>query len=161
MLPVFGACTEAELVLVVEGADQFPKRDFAAGGAAGCAVVEEPVEAVPVRVFDMPGKADGVTVVVPVELPNTEGVLVKEAVEAGLVVVIDGDCPKPEPSVAAPKMGLKVWTAGLLSGVGVPEEAVVTAKMGLKVLLTEMLAGAAAAEAVLGVEAEEEEVMLF
>lgn len=165
MLPVFaGACTEAELVLVVDGADQFPKRDFAAGGAAGCVVVVEPVEAVPVRVLDMPGKADGVTVVVPTEAPNIEGVLVKEAVGAGLVVVMEEGCTKPEPSVAAPKMGLKVWTAGLLSCVGVSEEAAVTAKMGLKVLLTEMLAGAAAAaeaEAVFGLEAEEEGAVLF
>lgn len=115
MLPVFGACTEAELVLVVDGADQLPNRDFAAGWAAGSVVVVEPVEAVPVRVFDMPGKADGVTVVVPIEAPNIEDVLVKEAVEAGLVVVMDEGCPKPELSVAAPKMGLKVCTAGLLS----------------------------------------------
>lgn len=157
MLPVFGACTEAELVLVVDGADQFPKRDFAAGWAAGSVVVVEPVEAVPVRVFDMPGKADGVTVVVPIEAPNIEDVLVKAAVEAGLVVVMDEGCPKPELPVASPKIGLKVWTAGLLSCVGVPEEAVVTAKMGLKVLLTEMLAGAAAAAAVFGLEAEEDE----
>lgn len=112
------------------------------------------------RVLDTPGKADGVTVVVPIETPNIEGVLVKEAVEAKLVVVMDEGCPKPELSVAAPKIGLKVCTAGLLSGVGVPEEAVVTAKMGLKVLLTEMLAGAAA-EAVFRLEAEEEGAVLF
>lgn len=104
MLPVFGACTGAELVLVVDGADQLPKRDF----AAGCVVLVEPADTVPVRVFDMPGKADGATVVVPIEAPNIEGALVKEAVEAGLVVVVDEGCPKPELSVPAPKMGLKV-----------------------------------------------------
>lgn len=34
-LPVLGACDGAELELVVDGADQLPKRDFTAGWAAG------------------------------------------------------------------------------------------------------------------------------
>lgn len=160
MLPVLGACTEAELVLVVDDADQFPKRDFT---AAGCVVVMEPVEAVPVGVLVKPGKTDGVTVVLLVDPPNIEDVLLKETVEAGLVVVRDGGCPKPAPVVVAPKMGLKFWTGGLLSGVDVAEEVVVTAKMGLNpeasrglVLLTdsELLAGAVTV-AVTGLEDEE------
>lgn len=150
------------MVLVVEGADQFPKRDFTAGWAAGCVAVMEPVEAVPVGVLVKPGKADGATVVLLVDPPNIEDVLLEETVEAGLVVVRDGDCPKPVPAVVAPKMGLKFWTGGLLSGVDVAEEVVVTAKMGLNpdarrglVLLdTELLAGAVAV-AVTGLEAEE------
>lgn len=58
MLPVLVACTEAELVLVVDGVDQFPKRDFTTGCAAGCVVVMGPVEAVPVEVLFKPGKTD-------------------------------------------------------------------------------------------------------
>ncbi len=161
MLPVLGACAEAELVLVVDGADQFPKRDFTAGWAAGCVVVMEPAEAVPVGVLVKPGKTDGTTVVLLVDPPKIEDVLLEETVEAGLVVVRDGDCPKPAP--AAPKMGLKFWTGGLVSGVDVAEEVAVTAKMGLNpeasrglVLLTdsELLAGAVTG-AVTGLEDEE------
>lgn len=81
MLPVLGACTEAELVLVVN-----PKRDFTAGGAAGCVAAVDPVEAVPVGV--KPGKTDGVTVVLLVDPLNIEDILLEETVEvAGLVVV--------------------------------------------------------------------------
>lgn len=88
MLPVLGAGAEAELVLVVDGADQFPKRDFTACWAAGCVVVMEPEEAVQVGVLVKPGKRDGVTVVLLlVDPPNIEGVLLEETVEAGLVVV--------------------------------------------------------------------------
>lgn len=153
MLPVLGACAEAAVVL--------PKRDFTTGWAAGCVVVMEPVEAVPVGALVMPGKMEGATVVLLVD-PNSEGVLLKEAVEAGLVVVRGEGCPKPDPAVVAPKMGLKLWTEGLLSGIDVAEEeVVVTAKMGLNpevsrglVLLTgpELLAGAVA---VTRLEAEE------
>lgn len=93
MLPVLGTCTEAvELVLVaVDGVDQFPNRDLTAGGAAGCAVVMEPVDAVPVGVLVivMPGKTDGAAVVLLVTPPNIEDVLLEETVEAGLVVVRD------------------------------------------------------------------------
>lgn len=163
---MFGACTGAELVLVVDGVDQLPKKDFTAGWAAGCVAAMEPVEAVPVGVLVIPGKTDGATVVLLVD-PNTEDVLLEETVAAGLVeaaVVREGGAPKPAPTAASPKMGLKFGTDGLLSGVGVAEEVVVvvvTAKMGLNpeasrglVLLTdpELLAGAAA---VTGLEAEE------
>lgn len=88
MLPVFVACAGVELLLVVDGADQFPKRDFTAGWAAGCVVVMEPVEAVPVGVTVMPGKTDGVTVVLLVDAPNIEDVLLEETAEAGLVVAV-------------------------------------------------------------------------
>lgn len=170
MLPVLGAC--AELVLVVDGADQFPKRDFTAGWAAGC-VVEmemEPVDAEPVGAMVMPGKADGAAVVLLVDPPNNEAVVCEETVEAGLVVVRDGACPKLTPAVAAPKMGVKFCTEGLLSVVDVTEQVavvVVTSKMGLNpeasrgfVLLIdpELLAGAAAVAvtvAVTGLEAVE------
>lgn len=172
MLPVLGACTEAELVLVVDGVDQFPKKDVTAGWAVGCLAVMEPVEAVPVGVLVIPGKTDGLwtdeTVVLLVD-PNTEDTLLEETVEAGgllllvvvEVVVRDGGVPKPAPAAASPKMGLKFRTEGLLSAVGVAEEVVVTAKMGLNpeasrglVLLTDpaLLAGAVA---VTGIEAEE------
>lgn len=154
----------AELVLIVDGADQFPKRDLAAGWAAGCAAVMEPVEAAPVGVLVMLGKMDGAAVVLLVD-PNIEGALLEETVEAGLVVARDGDCPKAAPALALPKMGLKVWAGGLLSGVDVTEEEVVVmaAKMGLNpedsrglVLMPdpELLAGAVAV-AVTGLEAEE------
>lgn len=164
VLPVLGACVVAELVLVVVGADQFPKRDFTAGLASGCVVGMEPVEAVPEGVLVMPGKTDGATVVLLVDAPNNDGALVEEAVEVGFVAVIDESCPKPELAVTAPKMGLKVGTVGLLSGVGVEEEVVVTAKIGLNpdasrglVLLTdsELLAGVSAA-VVTGFEVVEE-----
>lgn len=164
MLPVLGACTEAELVLVVDGADQFPKRDFTAGWAVGCVVVMEPVEGVPVVAFVIPGKTDGATVVLLIGPPNIEGVVLEETVEAGLVVLRDGGCLKPVLAVVAPKMGLKFWT-GLLSGVDVLEEVVVTAKMGLNpeaskglVLLmdSELLAGV---EAVAVIKLEDEEAV--
>ena len=78
MLPVLGACTEDELVLVGN-----PKRDFTAGGAAGIVAV-----AVAVPVVVKPGKTDGVAVVLLVDPPNIEDVLHEETVEvAGLVVV--------------------------------------------------------------------------
>lgn len=169
MLPVLGACSEAEeLVLVVDGVGQFPKRDFTAGGAAGCVVVMEPVEAVPVVVLVKPGKTDGATVLLLVNPPNIEDVLLGAAVEAGLLLVRDGGCPKPAPAAASPKMGLKFWTAGLLSEVGGAEVVAVTAKMGLNpetsrglVVLTasELLAGAAVAAT--GLEAEEAEGVLI
>lgn len=155
-----------ELVVIVDGVKQLPKRDFAAVWAVGCVVVE----AVPVGVLVNPGKTDGAAVVLLVELPNIEGVLLEETVEAGLVVVSDGDCPKPAPAVAPPKMGLKFWSGGLLCGADVAEEAVVTAKMGLNpeasrgfVLLSDsaLLAGAAAVVVVTGLEAVESEGVLF
>lgn len=161
MLPVFGTCADAELVLVVVDADQLLKRDFTAGWAAVCVAVMEPVEVAPVGVLVWPGKTDGATVVLLVD-PNIEDVLLEENVEAGLVVVRDGDCPKPAPAVVPPKMGLKFWTEGLLSGVDVADEVVVvTAKMGLNpeasrglLLLTdpELLPGPAAET---GLEADE------
>lgn len=123
----------------------------------------EPLEAVPEGVLFIPGNRDGATVVLLVDAPNNDGALLEEAVEAGLAVVTDDGCPKPEPDVAAPKMGLKVGTAGLLSCVGVSEEVVAaTEKIGLNpdvsrglVLLldSELLAGAAAAAVVRGFEA--------
>lgn len=105
---MFGACTEPELVLVVDGADQFPKRDFTDGCAAGCVVVMEPVEGVPVRVLVKPGKTEGAAVVLLVEPPNIEDVLLEETVGAGVVVVVrDGGCPNPADAAGSPKMGLK------------------------------------------------------
>lgn len=106
MVPVLGACTEAELVLVVDGVGQFPKRDFTVGCAAGCVVVMEPVEAVPVDVLVKPEKTDGAAVV-PLDGPPNIDVLLVETVEAGLVVVRDGGCPKLTPAVVLPNMGLK------------------------------------------------------
>lgn len=48
------------------------------------------------------------------------------------MVVLDGRCPKAAAEVASPKIDLKFWTEGLLSGGDVAEEVVVvTAKMGL------------------------------
>lgn len=91
----------------MDGVDQFPKSDLAAGWAAGCVAVMEPVEAVPVGVLVMLGKMDGAAVVLLVD-PNMEGVLLEEPVEAGMVVARDGDWPKPAPALAPPKMGLKV-----------------------------------------------------
>lgn len=44
-----------ELVLVEDGADQFPNRVVTAGWAVGCMVVIEPVDAVPVGVLVLPG----------------------------------------------------------------------------------------------------------
>lgn len=133
MPPVAGA----ELVLVVDGAGQFPKRDLTASGCVAEVVtevlLEEEEEGVPVRVLAKPGKADGATVVLLVK-PNIEGVLLEETVDDGLVVVRDDGCPKPPPAVVLAKMGLKFWTAGLLSEGGAAEEEeveVVTEKMGL------------------------------
>lgn len=141
MCPVAGGATGAELVFVVAGLDQFPKRDLTAVGAAGCVVVMEPVEDVPVGVLVKPEKTDGVTVVLLDDRANSD-VLVEETVGFGAVAVMvvvlavrDGDCPKPELAVVLPKMGLKFWTAGLFSGPDVAEEeeeeVAVTAKMGL------------------------------
>lgn len=128
-----GGTTEDELVLVVE-ADQFPKREFTVGWAAVCVTVTGAVEAVPVGALVMTGKMDAVTVVLLAEPPNKEDVLVEETAEVGLVVVREAGCPKLTPAVEPPKMGLKLWTEGLLSGAAVAEElvvVVVTAKMGL------------------------------
>lgn len=163
MPPAAEACAGAELVLVVDGVDQFPKWDVIAGWAAGCVVVMEPVEAVPVGVLVKPGKTDAATVVLLVDPPNIEDVLLEETVDDGLVVVRDGGCPKPPPAVVLPKMGLKVWTEGLLSGADMAEEeeVVLTEKMGLNpeasrglVLLSdsELLTGAVVA--VTGLDAE-------
>lgn len=92
----------------------------------------EPVEVVLVGVLVIPVKTDGATVLLLVD-PNMEDVMLEEGVEAGwLVVVRLGGCPKAAPVVVPPKMGLKFWTEGLLSEVGVEEVVVmVTAKMGL------------------------------
>lgn len=109
MVPVLGACTEAELVVVVDGVGQFPKRDFTVACAAGCVIVMEPVEAVPADVLVKPGKTDGAAAVLLVDPPNID-VLLEETVEAGLVVVRDGGCPKLAPAVVPPNMGLKFWT---------------------------------------------------
>lgn len=165
VLPVLGA--EAELVLVVDGVDQFPKRDFTAGCAAGCVVVMELEEAIPVVVLLKPGKTDGADVVLLIGPPNIN-VLLEETIGVVLMVVSDGGCPKPAPAVAPPKMGLKSWTGGLLSGVDVAEEAVVMAKMGLNpeastgfVLLTDLEVLAGAPGAVTGLEAVEAEGVLF
>lgn len=142
-------------------------------------VVTELVEAVPVGRLVKPGKSDGATVVLLVD-PNNEGVLLEETVDDGLVVVRDGGCTKPPLAVVLSKMGLKFWTAGLLSEGGTAEEeleegvvVVVTEKMGLNpeasrglvvlVLLvlmgvSELLDGAAAA--VTGLDAVKAERVL-
>lgn len=84
-------------------------------------------------------------VLLPDNPPNTD-VLLEDTVGAGLAVV---------PAGVVPKMGLKLWTEGLLSGVEVVEEVVgVTAKMGLNPAASRgllLLTGAAAAT-VLGAE---------
>lgn len=140
------------MVLVVDVVFQFPNRDFIAGCGAGCEVGREPVD-VPAVVVE-PENRDGPAVLLLVDPPNTEAVLVVlEIVEAAFALARDGGCPKPVAAVASPKMGLKFWTGGLLSEADVAEVVVaVTAKMGLKpeaisglVLLTdaELLAGAA------------------
>lgn len=126
----------------------------------------EPVVVVAVGVPDIPGKIDEATVVLLADAPNID-VLLEDTVEAGLVGR-DGDCPRTVFAVVLPKMGLKLWTEGLLSGVDVVEVVVgVTAKMGLKpevsrglVLLTapELLAGAAA---VTGLETEDAVAVLI
>lgn len=116
-----------------------------------------------------PENRDGPAVLLLVDPPNTEAVLlVLEIVEAAFALARDGGCPKPVAAVASPKMGLKFWTGGLLSEADVAEVVVVvavTAKMGLKpeaisglVLLTdaELLAGAAVTAAELDVEEAEE-----
>lgn len=153
------------MVLVVDVVFQFPKRDFIAGCGAGCEVGREPVD-VPAVVVE-PENRDGPAVLLLVDPPNTEAVLVVlEIVEAAFALARDGGCPKPVAAVASPKMGLKFWTGGLLSEADVAEVVVaVTAKMGLKpeaisgfVLLTdaELLAGAAVTAVELDVEEAEE-----
>lgn len=153
------------MVLVVDVVFQFPNRDFIAGCGAGCEVGREPVD-VPAVVVE-PENRDGPAVLLLVDPPNTEAVLVVlEIVEAAFALERDGGCPKPVAAVASPKMGLKFWTGGLLSEADVAEVVVaVTAKMGLKpeaisglVLLTdaELLAGAAVTAVELDVEEAEE-----
>lgn len=155
------------MVLVVDVVFQFPNRDFIAGCGAGCEVGREPVD-VPAVVVE-PENRDGPAVLLLVDPPNTEAVLlVLEIVEAAFALARDGGCPKPVAAVASPKMGLKFWTGGLLSEADVAEVVVavaVTAKMGLKpeaisglVLLTdaELLAGAAVTAVELDVEEAEE-----
>lgn len=153
------------VVLVVDVVFQFPNRDFIAGCGAGCEVGREPVD-VPAVVVE-PENRDGPAVLLLVDPPNTEAVLlVLEIVEAAFALARDGGCPKPVAAVASPKMGLKFWTGGLLSEADVAEVVVaVTAKMGLKpeaisglVLLTdaELLAGAAVTAVELDVEEAEE-----
>lgn len=153
------------MVLVVDVVFQFPNRDFIAGCGAGCEVGREPVD-VPAVVVE-PENRDGPAVLLLVDPPNTEAVLVVlEIVEAAFALARDGGCPKPVAAVASPKMGLKFWTGGLLSEADVAEVVVaVTAKMGLKpeaisglVLLTdaELLAGAAVTAVELDVKEAEE-----
>lgn len=155
------------MVLVVDVVFQFPNRDFIAGCGAGCEVGREPVD-VPAVVVE-PENRDGPAVLLLVDPPNTEAVLlVLEIVEAAFALARDGGCPKPVAAVASPKMGLKFWTGGLLSEADVAEVVVavaVTAKMGLKpeaisglVLLTdaELLAGAAVTAVELDVKEAEE-----
>lgn len=156
------------MVLVVDVVFQFPKRDFIAGCGAGCDVGREPVDVPAVVVVVVkPENRDGPAVLLLVDPPNTEAVLlVLEIVEAAFALARDGGCPKPVAAVASPKMGLKFWTGGLLSEADVAEVVVaVTAKMGLKpeaisglVLLTdaELLAGAGVTAVELDVEEAEE-----
>lgn len=175
MLPVLGAGAVAELVLVGANVDQFPKREgFTPVCPAGCVAALEPAEVVPVGALVKPGKTDAATVVLLIDAPKIEDELVEESVDTGLVVARDADCPKPESVVMLPKMGLKLCTEGLLSGVDVVEDEVVavTAKMGLNpedsrglVLLSNsgLLAGAvvAAAAAVTVLEAVDADGVLL
>lgn len=81
-------------------------------------------------------------VLLPDNPPNTD-VLLEDTVGAGLAVELTG---------VVPKMGLKLWTEGLLSGVEVVVG--VTVKMGLNPAVSRgllLLTGAAAAT-VLGAE---------
>lgn len=152
MLPVLVGCAEEELLLVVGGEDQFPKRDFTAVWAAGCAVVTEPEEAVPADVLLKPENEDGANVVLLDDAPNTEDVVLAAGVEAVEVVVTAGGCAKPAAEMS-PKMGLKFWREDLFSNDGAAGEVVAAGKMGLNpaasrglVVLTdsELLAGGAA-----------------
>lgn len=139
----------------MDGADQFPKRDFTATWAEGCVELMEPVEAMLAEELK-PEKAEGTTVVLLDDAPNID-VLLVEAVEAVDAVVRDEGCAKAADAVASPKMGLKFWMGALISEDDVAEEVVVVAgKMGLNpaassglVLLTdpELLAGEAATAA--------------
>lgn len=131
MLPALGASAGTELVLAVVGVVQFPKSDFKAGGFAFCVVVTELVELVPVRVLVMLEKMDGATVVLLMD-PNTDDVIFEESAEAGFTAVM-GEEGNPAPTVVPPKMGLNVWTEGLISVVDIVEDVVagVTVKMGL------------------------------
>lgn len=91
MLPAL-TCTEAvELLLAaVDAADQFPNRDLTAGGAAGWVEPMEAVDAVGVLVTVIPGKTEGASVVLLVDPPNIEDVLLDETARAGLEVVREG-----------------------------------------------------------------------
>lgn len=167
MLPVLGANAGTELVLAVVGVVQFPKSDFKAGWLAFCVVLTELVEVVPVGVLVMLEKMDGATVVLLME-PNTEDVIFDDSVEDGFVaeMVAEGN---PAPAEVAPKMGLNVWTEGLISGVDIADEVAVgvTAKMGLNpeanrgLLLTEEELLFVKATAETGLEEEEVWVLVW
>jgi len=109
----------------VDGVGQFPKSDFV--------VVIEPVEVVLAGVLLLkPEKAFGATVVLLVDAPNNEDVVLAGSVEAAEVVVMEEGCTKAAAAGASPKIGLKFWTGGPLCEDGVAEDVVVVAgKMGL------------------------------
>lgn len=129
-----GAGAEVELVLVVDGAGQFPNRVLPAGWAAGSLVVVALADAVVVaEMLVKPVKSDGAAVLLLINPPNIEDVLVEVVLGPELEAVTDGGCPKVVLAVVLPKMGLKVGTAGLFSCPDVDEEVVVVAtKIGLK-----------------------------
>lgn len=134
-------------------------------------MVTESVETVLAGVPLKPAKADGATVVLLVDAPNIEDVVLELRVEAVEEAVRDEGCAKAAPAGTSPNMGLKFWTEGLLSaGDAVEEVVVVAGKMGLNpavsrglVLLGdwELLAGAEVVETwVVAEEAEEELIWL-
>lgn len=130
-------CADEEPPLVVGGADQLPKSDFtAAGWAAGCAAVTEPVGAAAADVLLKPGKEGGASV----DAPNTEGVALADSVEA----VREGGCAWAAAVVTFPNTLLKFWRDVLLSRDAAAEEALVAAaagKMGLKPAASRGLVG--------------------
>lgn len=139
VLPVVRGGADEELLLVVGGVDQLPKRDFtAAAGAAGGAAVTAPVEAVPADVLPKPEKEDGANAVLLVDALNTEGVALADGVEA----VREGGCAQAAAVMTFPNKFLKFWRDVLLSKDAAAEEVLVVAagKMGLKTAASRGLA---------------------
>lgn len=119
MLPALAGCTGAEPLLVVDGVDQFPKRDLTTGCAAGW-----PAATAPAEMLLKPEKDDGALVALLVVRPNADVIPVAETVEAVEVEETEEGCGK---------IGLKSWIPGLVSEEAAADEVVVAAaKMGLK-----------------------------
>lgn len=125
----------------------------------------EPVVAVLAGALLKPVKADGATVLLLVDAPNNEDVVLAEGVEAVEVVVKSEDCAKVALAGTSPNIGLKFWTEALLSD---DDAVVVAGKMGLNpavsrglVLLADWELMAGAAVVVTGLLAEEAERVLI